>query len=410
MKAIFYLQVIPFLICLGCLNAKDAAVTADMNDINSLVAGNAKFAFDLYDKLKHSPDITKLNGNIFFSPYSISTALGMTYAGARGETQKQMETALHFPFTDNKLHETFGALQRKLNQEDKSFGYQILSANAVWSQKGEPISKEFLDLANNYYEAGFSLLDFVNETEKSRQIINSWVEEKTINKIKDLIPPGGVDEKTVLVLTNAVYFQGDWMTKFEKNNTRQEDFTISVQKKIKVDMMHVESDFKYYSDDNLQAIELPYKGNKISMLVFLPIQIEGLSEIEKMLTTEILNTVISKMKKEKVSVYLPKFKILWGTYSLNRILIELGIADAFDFAKADFSGINGKAGIYISDVLHQAFIEVNEKGTEAAAATGVTFKQIVGNIFYADHPFVFMIRDNRSGTILFMGRIINPAE
>ncbi len=412
MKALFYLHVIPLLIVCGCAKAADSVAFTDGNDIKTVSSGNAEFAFDVYNKLRNDPNATAPKENLFFSPYSLSTALAMTYAGARGETQKQMEITLHLPFTNKRLHSAAGALQQQLIQKDKSRGYQILLANTLWGQKGEPILKEFLDLTNTYYGADFTLLDFVNETEKSRQTINLWVEEKTSNKIKDLIPPGGVDGETVLVLTNAVYFKGEWSFKFKKSDTRQEDFNVSAKEKVKVDMMHIEEEFKYYEDEKLQAIELPYKGNEISMLVLLPSSIEGIGEVENTLTSESLNTLLAKMVKTEVDAYLPRFKIVWGTFSLNKTLIDLGMTDAFEYGKADFSGIRIDRRIWISNVFHQAFIEVNEQGTEAAAATAAVITKSIDitPVFFADHPFVFIIRDNHSGSILFMGRLINPSE
>jgi serpin B len=394
-------------------HSDDGAFTADANDIKEAVAGNTEFAFDLYGKLKDNEP----NGNLFFSPYSISTALSMTYAGARGETEKQMAAALHFTLPNQHLYPALGALQKQLIQGKKSRGYQLFLANALWLQKGGPFLKEFLDLNQNYYVAGLNQLDFVSETEKSRQIINSWVEKKTKEKIKDLIPPGGVDTETVLVLTNAIYFKGEWENKFEKQLTRRADFHVSAKDKVKVDMMHLKEYFQYGGSEKLWVIELPYKGNKLSMVVLLPREIEGIKEVEDTLTAESLNTLLSKIYQKakiyqrEVDVYLPKFKFAWGTFSLKDDLIALGVRDAFDFeGTADFSGINGGGGIWISDVFHKAFVEVNEEGTEAAAATGGAITASIAPEFRADHPFIFIIKDNKSSSILFMGKVMNPAE
>ena len=399
--------------CFGATDPNDItgnAITADTNNIKASVAGNADFALTLYGKLKDDQNATAPKGNLFFSPYSISTALAIVYGGARGETQKQMADVLHFTLPRQNLYSAFGALQKKLVQKDKSCGYRLLLANALWGQQGEPFLKEFLDLTEYYYGANLSQLDFVNETEQSRRTINSWIKEKTNKKIKDLIPPGGVDEQTALVLTNAIYFKGEWKTKFSWWKTRKADFAVSAKDKVKVPMMHLKEDFKYYADEKLQALEMPYKGDEISMMVILPSETESITEIENTLTAESLNVVLSKMWMTKVDVYFPKFKLVWGVFSLNNALIKLGMPDAFG-GKADFSGINGVVGLFISDVFHKAFIEVNEKGTEAAAATGVVMKAAVGiePVFRVDHPFIFIIKDNHSGSILFMGRVINPA-
>ena len=390
----------------GDANSIGKVSAGGRNDINEAVAGNSDFAFDLYGKLKDKEP----NSNLFFSPYSISTALAIVYAGAHGETEKQMETALHFTLPNQNLYSAFGALQKQLIQEDNSRGYRLLLANALWLQKGEPVLEEFLNLTKNYYGAGITLLDFVNETEKSRQTINSWVEEKTKEKIKELIPPNGVNPETVLVLTNAIYFKGEWKNKFEKQFTKRTDFHISAKDKVEVDMMLTENMYKGYQDKKIQIVELPYKNDEISMVVILPREIEGITELEKTLTAENLNSLLSKMRTGQIEVYLPKFKMAWGTFSLNKALIDLGMPDAFDKKKANFSGINGKGGIWISNVFHKAFIEVNEEGTEAAAGTAVVLTKGLYMDFRADHPFIFIIKDNRTGSILFMGRVMKPAE
>jgi serpin B len=409
-------KIIFIVFCVCCVTgansygAVDPNHTADSNDIKEAVVGNTDFAFTLYGKLRNDPNATKPKGNLFFSPYSISTALAMTYAGARGETEKQMANALHFTLPNQRLYNAFGTLQKQLVQDEKSRGYQLLLANALWGPKSVTPLKEFLDLNQYYYGAGFSQLDFANETEKSRQIINHWVEEKTKEKIKELIPQGGVDRLTLLVLTNAIYFKGEWKTKFETKDTKRADFAISAKDKVEIDLMHITENFKYYADKRLEVIELPYKGDELSMLVFLPKETEGIKEIENTLTAKSINVLLSKMETTKVDVYFPKFKMTWGTFSLNNALIALGMRDAFG-AGADFSGIYGGRGIWISNVFHKAFIEVNEEGTEAAAATAVVMMKVALNIeFRADHPFIFIIKDNRSGSILFMGRVMNPAE
>ena len=401
--------------CFGATDPNDItgnAITADTNNIKAAVAGNADFALNLYGKLKDDQNATAPKGNLFFSPYSISTALAMTYGGARGETQKQMADVLHFTLPRQNLYSAFGALQKQLVQKDKSCGYQLLFANGLWGQQGEPFLKEFLNLTEYYYGANLSQLDFVNETDQSRRTINSWVEEKTNNKIKDLIPAGGVDEQTAMVLTNAIYFKGEWKTKFSWWKTRKTDFAVSAKDKVKVPMMHLKEDFRYYEDEKLQILELPYKGDEICMVVILPTNIEGITEIENTLTAESLNVLLSKIKSTKVDVYFPRFKMTWGTFSLKNTLAALGMPGAFEPERADFSGMNGRRNLWISDVFHKAFIEVNEKGTEAAAATGVVMAKAfyIEPVFRADHPFVFIIRDNRSGSILFMGRVINPVE
>lgn len=389
---------------------------------NTVIASNSEFAFDLYAKLKDDPNAQKPDGNLFFSPYSISTALAMTYAGAgtRGQTQEQMERVLHFYYPlqrihcamlQQRLHEALGLLQNQLNK-DKEVGYELNVANALWGQKGEGFLPEFLELTKKYYGAGPREVDFVRQTEKARKTINAWVEKQTKDKIKELIKKGILGRDTVLVLTNAIYFKGDWAIQFDREKTKDAPFMISADKKVNVPMMYLKENFKYWADKDLQVIELPYKGEHLSMIVLLPREVDSLSELEKKLTLENLNSWLQKLRKQEVMVYLPRFKMTWGVFELNGILKDMGMKDAFS-GKADFSAMTGRRDLFISNVLHKAFVEVNEEGTEAVAATAVIMERIAMSIepvFRADHPFVFIIKDNRSGSILFMGRVSNPKE
>jgi serpin B len=390
------------------LIAKDA----NQADMKAVAAGNTDFAFALYAKLKDNPKAVDEAGNLFFSPYSISTVLAMTCAGAGGETQKQMTETLHFMLEPKRLNPAFGALQKQLVQPDKSAGYQLLAANALWAQQGQPLVPKFAGMVRTDYDARISQLDFIEATEKSRQTINRWVEEKTKEKIRNLIPAGGVNTDTRLVLTNAIYFKGEWTMQFEKKNTKETDFFVSAVSKVKVPMMYLEDHFKYWADDELQVLELSYKGRQLSMLIILPRAIEGLKAIEDALTPASIENLLSKMHYSKVEVFLPKFKLTWGTFSLKATLASMGMHDAFDAGKADFSGMDGKRDLFLSDVFHKAVIVVNEEGTEAAAATGGTMALTSverTNLFRADHPFIFIIRDSRSGSILFIGHLADPA-
>ncbi|MBN2457165.1 MAG: serpin family protein [Sedimentisphaerales bacterium] len=381
---------------------------ASQKNIKAVVEGNNRFAFDLYKKLVTHPDAQKQDGNLFFSPYSISTALAMTYAGARGETQKQMAEVLHFSLPQDCLHPALGVLQRQLNSGGEKGGYQLRVANALWGQKGYGFLQEFIKLTEKNYGAGLWEVDFINETEKARRNINAWVERKTEDKIKELIKKGILGGDTVLVLTNAIYFKGDWQVQFDKKDTKESQFMISAKNKVKVPMMYLKEDFNYCSDENLQVLELPYKGEHLSMIVLLPKQIGGLQRIEQLLTPGNLNIWLQKLHKQEIIVYLPKFKMTWGAFELKDILIDMGMPAAF--IDADFSGISGNRELFISNVLHKAFVEVNEQGTEAAAATAVAMKATsIGPVFRADHPFIFLIKDNQSGSILFTGRVMNPA-
>ena len=379
------------------------------SDVNNVVAGNTEFALQLYSKLADE----KKNENLFFSPYSISTALAIVYGGARGNTEKQMADCLHFSLPQEQLHPAFANLEKRLNEGGKKGEYELNVANALWGQKGEPFREEFLELVKGCYGGGLTQLDFSSSqmAEEARKIINAWVEQKTKDKIKELIAKGQVDGAT-LVLTNAIYFKGKWEREFDKKNTTDAPFTISANKKVNVPMMNLKENLKYADDEGLQILEMPYKGKDLSMVVLLPKKADGLAELEKALTAEKIQRWLGKLQKREVIVYLPKFKMTWGAADLSKILTEMGMPDAFS-SKADFSGIT-KPPLFISLVLHKAFVEVNEEGTEAAAATAVVMLKSAmpapTPVFRADRPFVFMIKDNSTASILFMGKVCNPLQ
>jgi serpin B len=378
----------------------DAAVAGGIND----------FAFNLYGRIKDAPAIKNAEGNLFFSPYSISSALAMTYTGARGNTAKEMASVLCLPYSDiEKNASGFGSLQKQLQADPKTSGYQLSVANALWGQKGYSFLPAFLDLNKKHFGSGLTELDFA-QSEAARKTINTWVEQQTKEKIKDLITPGSIDAMTRLVLTNAIYFKGDWASKFKTENTKDADFKVTAEKTIKVPMMYQKGDYQYGANDDLQILQMPYKGDELSMLILLPKK-ATLEKIESDLNSNNLQIYLSLLHKQEIEVYLPKFKLVCGTLELKDILPRMGMKEAFSDA-ADFSGMNGKKDLLISNVMHKAFVEVNEEGTEAAAATAVGMKltAILAEplIFRADKPFVFMIRDNRSQSILFMGRVMNP--
>jgi serpin B len=413
-----------------------------------VIQGNTAFAFDLYAHLKGQ------QGNLFFSPYSISTALAMTYAGAGGSTAEQMEQTLHFPvWTDpndpairlkEPFHSAYGRLIEQLNAQGQKGDYQLSIANALWGQKNYPFLESFTALNNRWYQAGLANVDFINETEPTRLKINQWVEDKTQDKIKDLIPAGVLDEATRLVLTNAIYFKGDWADKFDAAQTKVAPFYILPDKTVPAPLMQQTKEFGYAENDLLQILELPYKGNDLSMVILLPKArdkggkrlppnpssvevIRGksrnvlkpdvgsldLSELEEKLTGDNLRQWQNSMRKQEVQVFLPKFKMT-SQFSLSQALPKMGMPDAFDAAIADFSGMTGAKDLFISDVIHKAFVEVNEEGTEAAAATGVVMKLTAmpepPPVFRADRPFVFLIKDNKTQSILFIGRVADPTK
>jgi len=376
-------------------------------DKEAVVSGNNAFALDLYAELRGA------DGNLFFSPFSISTALAMTHAGARGRTETQMAEALHFDLDQQRLHPAFKGLVEDLTAAQEKRGYQLSVANALWGQKGYRFLPEFLRLVRANYSGGFNQVDFKGATEAARRTINRWVEEKTRDKIKDLIKPGILTPMTRLVLANAIYFKGDWASPFKKTRTRDAPFTLMSGDKIKAPMMHQTEEFGYMEGDGYQALELPYAGNDLSMIVFLPRKANGLPEFEKSATMKGLAKNRPRLRRRKVVVALPKFKMT-SEFRLDDTLKSMGMGDAFSIRLADFSGMTGNKELYVGAVLHKAFVDVNEEGTEAAAATGVVMalKSMARPrpipVFRADHPFVFLIRDNRSNSILFLGRVMNP--
>jgi len=367
-------------------------------------SANNQFAFDLYNKFSSD------EGNIFFSPYSISTALAMTYEGARGKTTEEMQSVLHFPEDDSTRRTEFAGIYNQLNKPDKD--YELSTANALWAQENYKFLDDYFNTVEQYYGGKVTNLDFVGDTENSRITINSWVENQTNNKIKDLIPQGVLDEMTRLVLTNAIYFKGKWAKQFDKENTREADFKVTPGKTIKVQMMSLtgeEARFNYSETPELQILELPYDGGELSMLILLPKE-GNLQTIWELLTGGNLTGWKNNLMEQEVNVYLPKFTFE-TKYFMKETLEEMGMPTAFSM-DADFSGMDGTKNLFISDVIHQAFVEVNEEGTEAAAATAVMVKYGISKkiIFRADHPFIFIIQHKETGSILFMGRVSEPVN
>lgn len=381
------------------------------------------FAFDLYHEIRKEED-----GNIFFSPFSISSALGMTYAGAKGNTASEMAKALHFPEDHLKLHPNLKAVVEGVEERGKATGCEMAVANALWGQQGYEFIPDFKSLIKKYYGGGFQEVDFIEEAarEEARLKINGWVEEKTRDKIKDLIPEGILNDKSRLVLTNAIYFKGTWSSEFKEEATRPAPF-YSPQGEIEAPLMSQEAAFGFMQDETVQMLEMTYgeisksdsgdTTSRLSMLVMLPVDKAGLEALENSLTLEGLNDRILRMRKGKVRVYFPKYEMTLDL-TLNKMLKDMGMPKAFS-NDAEFFGIsdpNKEIPLKISAVLHKAFVEVNEEGTEAAAATAVIMMQVTSvrppppppPVFRADHPFLFFIRDMETGTILFMGRVTDP--
>ncbi|HEU4388096.1 MAG TPA: serpin family protein [Blastocatellia bacterium] len=371
----------------------------------TVVEGNNRFGLELYGALRGQA------GNLFLSPFSISSALAMTYAGARGETARQMAATLHFDQSHERLHSAFGSLAKQINGDGGSRKYELSVANALWRQQGLSLVKQFQDTVSSNYGAALEEADFQRAPDAARNTINGWVERQTHEKIKDLIGPNVLSPQTRLVLVNAIYFKGNWASQFNKESTRDDKFFTRPGQPVTTPFMHQEETSKYYEGETLQVLELPYIGKELSMLVLLPRTVDGLGSLERSLTAASLGEWSSKMYERKVTVILPKFK-LTRQFELAQTLSGMGMPLAFSDS-ADFSMLCTDARLAISKVIHKAFVDVNEEGTEAAAATGTEMRVTSvqrETVFRADHPFVFMIRDNKSGSILFIGRVTNPQQ
>ncbi|MCX5655335.1 MAG: serpin family protein [Planctomycetota bacterium] len=388
---------------------------ATMADPEAIAIGRGinQFAFDLYAQLAAE------KGNLFYSPQSISTALAMTWAGARGETAAQMAKTLRLPADrvekPGSIHAAYAKLLAGLSAAREKQGYELSAANALWGQKGYAWLPGFLGVVKTNYGAGLEEVDFVKNAEGARQTINAWVEKETREKIKDLIPQGVLDGLTRLVLTNAIYFKGDWDHAFKKDRTKDEDFFAEGGRKVKAPMMNQSEHFGYMDGGEFQALEMPYKGDALSMVILLPKKEDGLAALEKTLSAETVAGWLAKLARREVYVTVPKFKTT-AQFMLADTLKAIGMPLAFDPGKADFSGMDGKKDLFISAVIHKAFVDVSEEGTEAAAATAAVAPSAPAPpsepppVFRADHPFIFLIRDKRSGCILFLGRVVNPKE
>ncbi|WP_346354356.1 serpin family protein [Azotosporobacter soli] len=376
---------------------------------NNTAEGNNQFAVDLYQRIQ----LAQPDKNTFYSPLGVSTALVMTYAGSRGQTEAQMAKALHFTGPQDELHQKFSNLLTQL-QTGKDKGYRLEIANALWGQKGFSFSEPFLSLTDRYYQGSFQTLDFAKDTENSRMTINHWVEERTDNKIKNLLQQGDLTYLTRLVLTNAIYFKGDWEKPFKAEATSNQPFRLADGSKIDAALMRQSDTFAYAESEGVQAVELPYAGDDVAMLVLLPNG--SAADLARNLSPEQIRTLRAQMTMKQVEVSLPKFKFATRYYlDDEKLLPALGMADAFDQYKADLSGMDGRKDLYISHVIHQAMIEVNEKGSEAAAATAVvvglkSFLPQQPTIFRADHPFLFLIVHKPTDSILFMGAVNDPSK
>jgi len=374
-----------------------------------LVEGNSAFAFELYQALKGE------EGNLFYSPYSISLALAMTYAGARGETAEQMADTLQFLLDQDKLHPAFNWLDAELAKRGEGAegkdgeGFRLNIVNAIWGQKDYQFLSDFLDVLAENYGAGLRMLDFMTETEKSRLTINDWVSDQTEKRIEDLIPQGAISELTRLVLTNAIYFNAAWAYPFDEDMTGDSFFYLLDGGQVSVPMMKQTESFGFTEGEGYQAVELRYDGDELSMVILLP-EAGQFEAFEETLNAQQVSDIISSLRPTEVALTMPQFEFE-SEFSLKDTLAEMGMPVAFSGA-ADFSGMTGRRELSISDVVHKAFVAVDEAGTEAAAATAVimelTAMPDTPVEVTIDRPFIFLIRDIETGAILFVGRIMNP--
>ncbi len=380
---------------------------ASAGDLKALVQGNNTFAFELYRELSNG------QGNLFFSPFSISQALAMTLAGARGETERQMTNTLHYELPQSALHPSFNALDRELAsrgrdlQAEENQFFELNIANAIWGQQGYEFLPDFLDVLAENYGAGLRPVDFAGAPEESRVKINDWVSSETQDKIKDLLPSGAVNERTRLVLTNAIYFNASWQWPFDKRLTRELPFQLAGGTMVEVPMMTETSrDFYgYVKGEGYQAVDVPYSSGEMSMTILLPD--EGtFEEFEDSLNAQGLDRILDDIEIGHITVTMPLFE-LESEFSLDQTLAEMGMPDAFG-AGADFSGMTGTRELWVSEVAHKAFVSVDEEGTEAAAATAVVVQVSGPTLVTVDRPFIFFIRDRATGAVLFLGRVMNP--
>jgi serine protease inhibitor len=392
--------------------ARDTSPAVASGSVDELASDNTRFAFDLYHEIASAP------GNLFYSPYSISLALAMTYAGARGETAQQMAHALDYSLPASELHPAFDKLDLKLeSRAHDGKGLKLNVADSLWGERTMQFNAPFLDTLAADYGAGMHVIDFINQPDVARAAINGWVADQTDDKIENLLGPGAITDLTRLVLVNAIYFNAAWDTAFDPNATQPEAFTRPDGSTVQADEMHESTTLGYAEGSNYQAVEIPYTGNETSMVVVLP-KPGAFQAVESELSGDFATSLFSALRTDQVDLSLPKFEIHGATIDLSQALVKLGMTDAFQYGVADFSGMAGTAGdLYITGVLHQAFVSVDEAGTEAAAATAVVVGTALGigtptqtETVNVDRPFFVLIRDLPTNSVLFAGRVTDPTS
>lgn len=376
-------------------------------NINQVVNASNQFAIDMYQKI--SSDTDQAGKNVFFSPYGLSTAMAMLYVGAEGETKNQIAKTFHYPALPV-LNMGSSGLMEQLNKPNPN--YQLITTNHLWINKELTPNQAYLDTVKRYYGGEVTNLDFANQPDPSRQIMNKAIAKQTEQMIPELLPPKSIQDDTVSVLTNAIYFKGDWKSQFDAKNTRLMLFYTFENSSSKTQMMYQKMDLSYMENDNLQIAQLPYQGNELSMMVVLPKSKDkaALEQIIGKLNVAQMNEWSKHLKPAEVDVYLPKFK-LQESYKMKDLLSQMGMPVAFDEGKAEFNLFNTRRRLFLDDVIHKAVVEVDEKGTKAAAATAVVVAVESASMpitFKADHPFMFVIKDNKTGAILFLGQVNKP--
>ena len=398
-------------------SGKTREADPDATDVERLVADNSAFGLDFYRALRSTEQ-----GNLLFSPFSISLALAMAYAGARAETETQMASALRFTLHQERLHQAFNALDLLLagkggvTDDGRPWGFQLRLANSLWGQHDYTFLPEFLDLLAVNYGAGMQLVDFVSDPEAARIEINDWVAEHTGEKILDLIPEQAIDDKTRLVLVNAIYFKSAWATPFPEWATSQRDFHLLDGGAVRVPMMRQQAYFRHAAGEGFQTVQLPYNELRTSMVLLVP-DAGQLAAFEETLDEARLAEILGALQGTQLDLTLPRWRVTTSSVELKGVLTALGMRDAFIDFVADFSGMDGRYSLKIEEVLHKAYIEVNEAGTEAAAATAVVTADsscagpdtVQLPVLTVDRPFIYLIIDDQTGTILFAGRLVDPS-
>jgi serpin B len=418
------------LVLAGCTTQSYSAPHVSEATLKKQVQGTNAFAFDLYQALRNE------HKNLFYSPYSISLALAMTYAGARGETEEQIADTLHFVLPQDRLHSAFSALNRALEpgeeEEAEADGteptpvpfpgyhpgdrFQLHVANALWGQDGYQFQPEFLAVLGQNYESELRTLSFAGAPEESRRTINDWVADHTEDRIRDILPQGAIRDATRLVLANAIYFRASWFYPFDPRATREQPFHLLDGGTATVPMMQQTERFNYYLGEGYQAVMLPYSGGKDSphsrmSMVFLVPDAGRFQAFEDSLDAQGVGTILTEMNTGYVDLTIPKFGFD-SAFALKPTLSSMGMSLAFSWPKADFSGMTGQPELFVDDVHHRAFVSVEETGTEAAAASAVPITLGIPPEpveITIDRPFIFLIRDGETGIILFVGRVLDPS-